>query len=81
MLALITFAAGASFSADILVSAESLKSSAGGWLAFIGFIVLLIELAVIVVRFINFAFVTEYPLVVMIVVSARSQRVQACSSR
>ena len=80
VLALITFAAGASFSADIWVTTESLRSSAGGWLAFVGFIVMLIELAIIVARFINFAFVSDYPLVVMIVVSACNQRPQACSS-
>ena len=71
--ALLVFIVGAVFSGNVDVL-RSNYSSAGGWLAFVSFVIMVIETILIVGRFINFAFVYQYSLVVMIVVSERGRR-------
>ena len=66
--ALLVFIIGAVFSGNAVVFFNG-YSSAGGWLAFVSFVIMVIETILIVGRFINFAFVYQYSLVVMIVVS------------
>lgn len=45
------------------------RNAVGGWIGFVSFIVLVVELGVIVARFINFAFMFQYPLLILITVS------------
>ena len=67
---LIVLASGASFSGDgFLINDPNARGSAGGWLAFVGFMIMAIELVIIALRFVNFQFVVEFSFLVMIVVS------------
>ena len=45
------------------------RNAVGGWIGFVAFIVMVIELGVIAARFINWAFVFQYALIMMIAVS------------
>jgi hypothetical protein len=63
---LVLFIVGAIFGGNFAAAVRG-YNSAGGWLAFVAFVMIGIEVAIIIGRFINFAFVYQYALYVMIV--------------
>lgn len=70
VLALVALIAGSVYNSNLAVAAAGdARNTVGGWIGFVSFLVLLVELGVIAMRFINFAFVYQYPLMVMIAVS------------
>ena len=63
---------GSVYSSNSAVADEGdSRNAVGGWIGFVAFIVMVVELVVIAARFINFAFVYQYPLVMMIAVSCQ----------
>ena len=64
---------GSVYNSNLAVAAAGdARNTVGGWIGFVSFLVLLVELGVVAMRFINFAFVYQYPLMVMIAVSKHS---------
>lgn len=69
-LALVAIIVGSVYGSNGAVQlAGDSRNAVGGWIGFVAFVVMVVELGVIVVRFINFAFMYQYPLMIMIVVS------------
>ena len=85
VLSLVALISGSVYSSNNAVSdAGDSRNAVGGWIGFVAFVVMLVELGVIAARFINFAFVYQYPLVMMIAVScwcAESCTYDACRGR
>ena len=85
VLSLVALISGSVYSSNNAVAdAGDSRNAVGGWIGFVAFVVMLVELGVIAARFINFAFVYQYPLVMMIAVScwcAESCTYDACRGR
>ena len=65
---MLVFIVGAVFGGNFAIIAIG-YNSAGGWLAFVAFYIMVFDVIVIIGRFINFAFVYQFPLWIMLVVS------------